>query len=97
MQSSLGCDSQCQSDAAFPDAACGRELRKTPESVATFYGEQDGHALIDERNYPPAVRAHLRWKAEGVVRHAPRHALVVEIGCMDGRLHAERLVGMGVG
>lgn len=70
---------------------------KTRESVAAFYGEQDGYALVDERNYPPAVQAHLRWEAEQVARHAPRYALVVEIGCMDGRLHAERLVGMGGG
>jgi hypothetical protein len=70
---------------------------KTRESVAAFYGEQDGYALVDERNYPPELQAHLRWEAETVARHAPRYALVVEIGCMDGRLHAERLVGLGVG
>lgn len=69
---------------------------KTSKSVETFYGEQDGYALVDARNYPPTVQAHLGWEAEEVVRHAPRYALVVEIGCMDGRLHAERLVGMGV-
>jgi hypothetical protein len=70
---------------------------KTRESVAAFYGEQDGYALVDERNHPPELQAHLRWEAEVVARHATRYALVVEIGCMDGRLHAERLVGMGAG
>lgn len=65
--------------------------------TAQFYAHA-GQALVDEDNYPPEVVRHLALERR--LLHAQltagRYDAAVEVGCMDGRLHAATILEAGV-
>jgi len=62
-------------------------------AVAAFYSSI-GQALADDANYPAAIRQHLDEEKAILSRHlaAGKYSVVVEVGCMDGRLHMAQVL-----
>ncbi|MBU1167349.1 hypothetical protein KKC60_02990 [Patescibacteria group bacterium] len=59
----------------------------------TFYGSGNGNVLIDERKYPPEIKAWLKEETALLAKHAHLFNQLVEVGCMEGRFLAWALSG----
>jgi hypothetical protein len=72
------------------------ETARTPSS-AEFYRDA-GQALVDERNYPPAIVDHLIAERAWLKRiiHRGGYSAAIEVGCADGGVHLETLLSLNI-